>query len=232
MENMNNNSIAILDVLSREIITFYTLTLMVVVPGIWFCLMFYKYKMAPIKKKATCIIVPNPSFRKANLSTEIEESLYDNIDDADILGYKEPNANSPNSLISDESTSTDRLKNATAFNDERKQDCISQPLIIISSFNIRDNTTQATIHRIESSASDNKRDAVCESECVMKNYNVSRKDNKRLPFQYEMSSINVKFTVPQRCISNIPERVSQSCANLDIVNFNEISKAQSDSNIV
>lgn len=206
---------------------------MVIVPGIWCCLMFYKYKMAPDKKKATFIHVPSSSFSKASESIEKEESLYDNIDDADILGYIEPNAISPDSLLSDASTGTDSFKHASPYNDmknERKQDCINYPEIIISPLNIRDNTTQATVHMIESSVSDNKREAASESERVQKNHN-PRKDNKCLPFQYNISSINVKFTVPRKCISNIPERVSQSCANLNIANFYEISKAQSDSNI-
>lgn len=81
MKDINNYVIAISELLSREIIAYYTLTLMVVVPGICLCLMFYKYNMLPNKKKARCIHIFNHSLPKSNQNFEIDDSVYDNIND-------------------------------------------------------------------------------------------------------------------------------------------------------
>ncbi|CAC5416344.1 unnamed protein product [Mytilus coruscus] len=130
---------------------------------------------------------------------------------------------------------------------ERNQDYSNLP--VISPPNIKDYITKATVHRIESTVPDNKKDTPCEHEYRLQQINAPKKD------ALQIASINVRFTVPKRSLSNITERVSQSCNNLNIgciksnmftgnndenINstddsmlvFHDMFKAKSESNIV
>ncbi|CAC5378038.1 unnamed protein product [Mytilus coruscus] len=138
---------------------------------------------------------------------------------------------------------------------EINQDYLNKPVIKISPPNIKDYTTQATVHTVERSVPDNKRDSPCKHEYRPQKINVPKKDALRLQYEYDIALMNGRFTVPKRCLSNITKRVSQSCNNLKIeciksnmftgnngksinstddnmLDFHNMIKARSESNIV
>ncbi|VDI63679.1 Hypothetical predicted protein [Mytilus galloprovincialis] len=71
--------------LSREIIVYLTLSVLVLIFGICLCFIFYKYKTVNTKKKATITQAQNPSTTQNSHNIEMEERLYDIIDDADLI---------------------------------------------------------------------------------------------------------------------------------------------------
>ncbi|CAG2195670.1 unnamed protein product [Mytilus edulis] len=71
--------------LSREIIVYLTLSVLVLIFGICLCFIFYKYKTVNKKKKATITQSQNPSPTPNSHNIEMEERLYDVIDDADLI---------------------------------------------------------------------------------------------------------------------------------------------------
>lgn len=79
--------IGISDVLPREIITYVTLPLIVVVLGICVCFRFYKYKIAGKMKKVTIIHPRNTSLPQHRQYIEMKERLYDTIGDTNMLRY-------------------------------------------------------------------------------------------------------------------------------------------------
>lgn len=195
---------------------------MVVVPGICLCFIFYKYKIVPKKKKAKCIHIRNHSLPKRSTNIEIEENVYDNIEDADIQGFIhdiEPLGIPPfHRVVLKSPNCTENSENASYFDDiqyERKKDNQSMPLFKNLHQNIGNTTIQATVHRIESSLFDKTRGAACESDNGLQHHNAPWKDILPLTLTNDISSVKDMFTVPQRCLSKIPKRASQSCDNLN-----------------
>lgn len=62
---------------------------MVLVPGICLCFIFYKHKILPQKKKSTISKSQRSKLPQNRQNIEIEENMYDNIDDTDLLEYGE-----------------------------------------------------------------------------------------------------------------------------------------------
>lgn len=77
--------IAIPEKPSREIITYYTLSLTGTVFGVWLCFRFYKYKTVTIRPKKTLVNSKPRSLRQSSQDIEMEGSLYDIINDTDML---------------------------------------------------------------------------------------------------------------------------------------------------
>lgn len=200
---------------------------MVVVPGICLCFIFYKYKIVPKKKKAKCVHIRNRSLPKRSTNIEIEENVYDNIEDADIKGFIhdiEPLGIPPiHHVVLKSPKCTENSEIASYFDDtqyERKITNQSLPLFKNLHQNIGNKTIQATVHRVESSLFDKARGAACESEYGLKHHNAPWKDTLPLTFTHDIFSVKNMFTVPQRCLSKIPKRVSQSCDNLNTESVN------------
>lgn len=206
--------ISISDLLSRKIITYYTLTLIVVVTGIWLCFLFYKYKTKVTKKKKSKIIqaqkllLPNIS-----RTIEIEESPYDDINDTDMLGVIEQMD------ISSDNLDVIRRLNSTAIGEHfsscdegqnrSKQNYFKQPVMKMTTPKNEDYITHATVHRIESRVPDTR----------IQQPNTPRKDALRLPYEYEicLANINVEISVPQSSLLKVIK--SKSCENLNIESF-------------
>lgn len=244
--------------LSRKIITYYTLTLLVVVPGICLCSIFYKYKIVPRKKKVTFMHISNPSIIKRSHSIEIEGSLYYSIDDTDMAGFIDQQEISPDQLdMISGSTCTLGDANISSFDNgqyEKTQQWIHQPVNTISPPTISDYITQATVHSIDSNMPDNDETIPCESKDSGQDRKAPQKDVVRLPYEHGISSIIDRYTATQRGLFKIPKRVSKSCDNLktesvkfrifsesngehinsfevDRLNFYDISKTKSESYI-
>lgn len=186
---------------------------MVVVPGICLCIMFYKYKTKVTQKrkaKQKHLLLQNSQ------NIEMEKSLYDNIDETDMLGLIEQIEIASDRIdVMIESNSTGSGENTSALDEgqnERKNDFVNQSVIKITPLVISEYLTQATVH---CSLSESERNTVFEHGCILQHLNAQKNDTLRLPHEYDTSSINAKQTVPVMCFSNNPERVSRSCDNLN-----------------
>ncbi|VDI45555.1 Hypothetical predicted protein [Mytilus galloprovincialis] len=233
------------DSLSREIIGYYTLTLMIVVPGICLSLFFYTHKIVPKKRKTTFVIPPDLKILQNGQGFQVDESLYDNIDDTYMLGCIEQTETSTDHLdVLGGSNNRGSFENISFFGDSqngRNQDPLNQPVIGISPTNI--NITQATVHNTESIVPGNKKDN-SEHEHRLQEIDESEKDPLCLQCEYDIASVDGRLAVPKRYLSNITERISLSYNNLNIAyitlnstgnnmpDFHYMRKAKSESNIV
>ncbi|VDI63678.1 Hypothetical predicted protein [Mytilus galloprovincialis] len=139
--------------LSREIIVYLTLSVLVLIFGMCLCFLFYKYKTVNKKKKATITQSQNPSPTPNSHGIEMEERLYDVIDDADLIEEQKlkDNQMSPDYLdVISGSNSTGSGDGKTEENHENIFESLSTDQIkmlvnkvICSSLNNRESTSSS-----------------------------------------------------------------------------------------
>lgn len=217
---------------------------MVVVPGICLSIFFYTHKIVA-KKKKMFVIPPDLNIIQNGQGIQVDESLYDNIDDTYMLGCIEQTETSTDHLdVLGGSNNRGSFENVSFFGDSqngRIQDPFNQPIIKISPTN--NNITQATVHNTESIVPENKKDDSLH-EHRLQEIDEPKKDALCLQCEYDIASVDGVLVVPKRCFSNITERISQSYNNLNIANitlkstgknmpdFHNVRKAKSESKIV
>lgn len=189
---------------------------MVVVPGICLCIIVYQYKTKVTKKKKSKIIQAQKLLLPIiSQNIEIEESLYDDINDTDMPGFIEQMD------ISSDHLDVIRVLNSTAIGEHfsscdegqnnSKQNNFKQPVMNMATPKNEDYVTHATVHRIESRVPDTR---------IQQPY-TPRKDAFRLPYEYEICSanVNLEISAPQSILLKVITHKSKSCENLNIESF-------------